>query len=160
MTKKQLSGGWIFWPIFSLGMSHLGAARVWPDLWERGTAGTQLAPTCTHASSMLSWHILPSPCPGAKPQSWNWQKRREEESALSGCGRHGNALAGTVPLWLAPGYAAEQGGAAHPAYPAKPRGKREGRVSGTLGIYCNQMHNPLKQMHNPLKCTLYNSLVN
>ena len=28
MTKKQLSGGWIFWPIFSLGMPHMRIMRM------------------------------------------------------------------------------------------------------------------------------------
>ena len=85
---------------------------------------------------MNTWHILPSLALG---QNLNLEiGTRERERRADGWGVASVLVGmwdghGTVHQAVHQDLLQSKEVPAHPAYPAKPRGKREGRVSGTLG---------------------------
>ena len=64
---------------------------------------------------------------GAKPQSENWQHAGERGACDWGV---------ALRWWWEQGATPKAQPTGKPAYPGEPRGTREGRVSGTLGMWC------------------------
>ena len=130
--------------------SLAGAARVWPDLWERGTAGSQLAPGAGQStisrSTWPTWLILPR-LPWGKTSIWNLAEETGERM---------------IGVWPACQWECVSGTACTRICQCRVRWCRPPGISwqapgqkGRSGF----RHSWLPLQRSPIKCTLHKSLV-